>query len=154
MPGRLEPRTLNFQTPLKYWLVKSEPSEWSWSDHWESPNRTARWDGVRNHQAKNNLIAMRVGDRAFFYHSVDEKRIVGVLEVVRESYADPADKTGKFVAVDFKAVEAVKQPMTLEQIKREPSLKDMVLVRNSRLSVQPVTPAQWKKICKMSGALS
>ena len=135
---------------MQYWLIKSEPNTWSWSDHWSAPKRTAEWDGVRNHQAKNNMIAMRKGDRAFFYHSVDEKQIVGIVEVVREYYPDPSDKTGKFGMVDFKAVRPVKTPVTLADIKAAPTLKNMVLAKNARLSVQPVTASEWKTICKMA----
>ena len=136
---------------MKYWLIKSEPGTWSWQDHWEAPGRTAEWDGVRNHQAKNNLRAMRRGDRAFFYHSVGDRQIVGMVEVVKEHYADPTDDTDTWVAVDFKALRAAASPVTLEQIKARASLQDMVLVKNTRLSVQPVTAAQWRVVCKMAG---
>ena len=136
---------------MNYWLIKSEPSTWSWDDHWKKPKRIEMWDGVRNHQAKNNLMAMKKGDRAFFYHSVNEKQIVGVVEVVKEHYPDPTDDTGKWVVVDFKAIEAAKAPVTLDAVKADPKLADMVLVKNSRLSVQPVTAAQWKRVCKLGG---
>ncbi len=136
---------------MKYWLIKSEPSTWSWDNHWKKKNRTEPWDGVRNHTAKNNLMAMKIGDRAFFYHSVKEKQIVGIVEVVKESYPDKTDKTGKFVAVDFKAIEPIKNPVTLDQIKQTPALASMVLVKQSRLSVQPVTATEWKTILKMAG---
>lgn len=136
---------------MNHWLLKSEPGAWSWDDQWSAPKRTEPWDGVRNHQAKNNLAAMRKGDRAFFYHSVNEKQIVGVVEVVKEAYPDPTDNTGKWVCVDVKAVAPVKQPVTLADIKADAKLTDMVLVKNSRLSVQPVTSAEWKRACKMAG---
>lgn len=136
---------------MKYWLLKSEPGTWSWDDQWSAPQRTEPWDGVRNHQAKNNLAAMRKGDRAFFYHSVNEKQVVGVVEVVKEAYPDPKDDTDKWICVDVKAVEPVKQPVTLADIKADAKLADMVLVKNSRLSVQPVTSAEWKRVCKMAG---
>jgi len=144
---------------MNHWLVKSEPNEFSWSDHWSRPKRTEMWSGVRNHQAKNNLIAMRHGDRAFFYHSVKDREIVGIIEVVKESYPDPTVKKDKlkkdgsnpWVVVDFKAVEPIDPPISLDRIKQEKSLADMVLVNNSRLSVQPVTPAEWRKICKIAG---
>ncbi len=134
---------------MKYWLVKSEPGTWSWDDHVKKD--VEHWDGVRNHQAANNMKAMKLGDRAFFYHSVNEKQIVGVIEVVKTYYPDPTDKTGKFGMVDFKALEPVKTLVTLADIKAEPKLKDMVLVKNSRLSVQPVTSAEWKTVCRMAG---
>lgn len=134
---------------MAYWLVKSEPGTWSWDDHVKAG--TAEWDGVRNHQAANNLRAMKVGDRAFFYHSVNEKRIVGVLEVVREAYPDPSDPKGKFVMVDFKAVKPVETPVSLAQIKDEPRLGGMALLRQSRLSVMPVSDEEWRLICGMAG---
>lgn len=135
---------------MAYWLVKDEPESWSYQMH--AKEGTAAWDGVRNYQAANNLRAMRKGDRAFFYHSVTEKRLAGVLEVVREAYPDPTDKEKKnWVAVDFKAVMPIDTPVTLEAIKNEPRLKDLALVRHSRLSVMPVKPEEWKLLCKMAG---
>ncbi len=134
---------------MNYWLVKSEPGEWSWDDHVRKG--VEPWTGVRNHQAAGHLRAMKRGDRAFFYHSVNEKQIVGILEVVREAYPDPTDPTGKFVAVDFTAVEPVKQPVTLAQIKAEPTLADLPLIRQSRLSVMPIPAASWRKIRTMAG---
>ena len=136
---------------MAFWLVKSEPAAWSWQQHWAKRGKTEAWSGVRNHQAKNNLAAMRKGDRAFFYHSVTGKEIVGILEVVKEGYPDPTDDTGKWVAVDMKALEPAPEPVTLKRIKAEPKLAEMVLVNNSRLSVQPVTPAEWRAVCKMAG---
>lgn len=136
---------------MNYWLVKSEPDAWSWQQHWAKRGRTEAWSGVRNHQAKNNLAAMKKGDRAFFYHSVTGKDIVGMLEVAKEAYPDPTDDAGKWVAVDMKAIEPAKEPVSLQQVKAEPKLAEMVLVNNSRLSVQPVKPAEWLLICKMAG---
>ena len=135
---------------MKYWLVKSEPGEWSWDDHWKKKGRTERWTGVRNYQARNNMRDMKNGDRAFFYHSVKAREIVGILEVVEEFQPDPTDKTGKFGMVVFKAIEPMKRPISLDEIKERKSLKDMVLVNNTRLSVQPVTKKQWDTILKMA----
>jgi len=134
---------------MAYWLVKSEPGTWSWEDHVKAG--VAEWDGVRNHQAANNMKAMKVGDRAFFYHSVNEKRVIGVLEVVREAYPDPTDPAGRFPMVDFKAVKPLKEPVTLRRIKDDERLGDMALVRQSRLSVMPVDPAEWSLICALGG---
>lgn len=134
---------------MAYWLIKSEPGTWSWDEHVKKG--ADAWTGVRNHQAKGHLNAMKKGDRAFFYHSGEGKEIVGVSEVVREAYADPTDKTGAFVCVDFKAVEPFKTPVTLAAIKAETALADMVLVKNSRLSVQPVTADEWKRVRKLGG---
>ena len=111
----------------------------------------ASWEGVRNHQAANNLRAMKKGDRAFFYHSVTEKRLAGVLEVAREAYPDPTDKEKRGVAVDFRAVMPIDKPVTLADIKNEPRLADLALVRHTRLSVMPVKPEHWKLLCKMAG---
>ncbi len=135
---------------MKYWLVKSEPFKWSWDQHVKKG--VQGWDGVRNYQASNNMKAMKIGDQAFFYHSNEGKEIVGIVEVVKEYYPDPTDESGKFGMVDFKAKEPVKTPVTLETIKKTASLKDMALLKQSRLSVSPVTPTEWKTILKMSGA--
>ena len=135
---------------MQYWLYKSEPGNWSWDDQLAAPKQTTEWDGVRNYQANNNMKAMKKGDRGFFYHSVKEKTIVGVVEVVKEHETDPTDTTGKgFGMVTLKAVGPMPEPISLDQIKQEPKLEAMVLVNNSRLSVQPVTAAEWKVICKM-----
>jgi predicted RNA-binding protein with PUA-like domain len=136
---------------MQYWLVKSEPGSWSWEQQVESGAKGTAWTGVRNHTAKQNLEKMRRGDRAFFYHSGEGKDIVGIVEVMREHYPDPTDKSGMFVVVDVKAVEPVPKPVTLAAIKAEPKLKDMALVKYSRLSVQPVTADEWKHVCKMGG---
>jgi predicted RNA-binding protein with PUA-like domain len=132
---------------MAYWLMKTEPGAWSWDD--QVRDGVAEWDGVRNHQAANNMKAMRTGDRAFFYHSVNEKRIVGVVEIVREYYPDPSDASGRFGMVDVKALMPMKKPVTLADIKAEPTLEDFALVRQSRLSVMPVTAAQWALICQL-----
>ena len=134
---------------MAYWLVKQEPSAWSWCDHVKAG--TTEWNGVRNHQAANNLKDMKNGDRALMYHSVKEKQVVGILEVVKEYYPDPSDKTGRFGMVDFKALHPVTTPVTLEQIKADPRLSHLALVRQSRLSVMPIDTASWKIICKMGG---
>lgn len=132
---------------MAYWLVKSEPGTWSWDD--QVRDGTAEWDGVRNYQAANNLKAMKVGDRAFFYHSVNEKQIVGIVEVVKEYYPDPSDESGRFGMVDFKAVKPVARPVTLAQIKAEPRLEGIALVRQSRLSVMPISDAHWQLLCDL-----
>ena len=132
---------------MAYWLMKSEPGAWSWDD--QVRDGVAEWDGVRNYQAANNMKAMKKGDKAFFYHSVNEKQIVGVVEVVGEYYPDPSDASGRFGMVDVKALYPFKEPVTLAQIKAEPKLQDLALVRQSRLSVLPVSAAEWKLLCKM-----
>lgn len=133
---------------MNYWLVKSEPFKWSWDMHVKKG--VQGWDGVRNYQASNNMKAMKIGDRAFFYHSNEGKEIVGIVEVVGEYHPDPTDESGKFGMVDFKAVEPVKNPVTLAQIKDTPALKDMALLKQSRLSVSPVTKKEWDLILKMA----
>jgi predicted RNA-binding protein with PUA-like domain len=134
------------------WLVKSEPSTYAW-DRLVKEKR-ARWDGVRNHQAAANLKAMKKGDRVFFYHSNEGLEIVGIAEVAKTAYPDPSDKTGKFVMIDLVPVEPFKTPVTLAQIKDNDQLNHIALVKNSRLSVQPVTEAEWKIVCKMAGVAS
>lgn len=134
---------------MAYWLLKSEPSAYSW-DQLVKDKRT-NWSGVRNFQAAINLKAMKKGDRAFFYHSGESREIVGIVEIVKEHYPDPGDKTGRFVMVDVAPVTALKQPVTLAAIKAEPTLKDMGLVRQSRLSVSPVKLEEWRIICTMGG---
>jgi len=136
---------------MAYWLLKSEPGEWSWEDQVKEGPGGAEWDGIRNYQARNNMRAMKKGDKAFFYHSVNEKQIVGIVEVVAESHPDSTDGTGKWDCVDVAAVEPFPKPVTLEDAKAEPALADMVLVNNTRLSVQPVSDSEWKTIRKMGG---
>lgn len=131
------------------WLVKSEPSTYSW-DRLVKEKRT-RWDGVRNHQAAANLKAMKKGDQVFFYHSNEGLEIVGIAEVAKPAYPDPSDKTGKFVMVDLAPVKPLKTPVTLAQIKDDERLNHIALVKNSRLSVQPVDAATFKLICKLGG---
>jgi predicted RNA-binding protein with PUA-like domain len=134
---------------MAYWLIKSEPSAYSW-DQLVKDKKTS-WTGVRNFQAQINLKAMKVGDRAFFYHSGEGKEIVGIAEVVKTAYPDATDKDGKSVTVDFKAVEPVKKAVTLAEIKADPKFKEMKLVRQSRLSVSPVSDEHWKALLKMAG---
>jgi predicted RNA-binding protein with PUA-like domain len=135
---------------MAYWLFKSEPGTWSWDDQVRKGDVGEGWDGVRNYQASNNMKAMKVGDRGFFYHSVNEKRIVGIVEVIEEYHPDPTDKSERFGMVTVKAVKAVAKPVTLADIKAEPRLEDFALVRQSRLSVVPVTDAQWALILDMA----
>jgi predicted RNA-binding protein with PUA-like domain len=134
---------------MQYWLFKSEPGAWSWDD--QVKKGVEHWDGVRNYQANNNMKAMKIGDKGFFYHSVNEKQVVGVVEVVKEHYPDPSDKSEIFGMVDIKALHPVKHPVTLAQVKEEPALQDLALVRQSRLSVVPVNKAEWTVMCKMAG---
>ena len=134
---------------MQYWLFKSEPGAWSWDDQVEKG--IEHWDGVRNYQANNNMKAMRDGDRGFFYHSVKEKTIVGVVEVVREHYPDHTDESRRFGMVDVKALYAVKNPVTLADIKAKPELAQLALVKQSRLSVVPISKEEWKVICRMAG---
>ncbi len=134
---------------MAYWLVKSEPGAWSWDD--QVRDGVTAWTGVRNYQACNNLKAMRLGDRAFFYHSVEEKRIVGVVEVVREAYPDPTAEDPRWMCPDLKAVAPLARPVTLAEIKGDPRLAEMPLLRQSRLSVCPVDEASWRLLCDLGG---
>lgn len=136
---------------MAHWLVKSEPSTWSWEQQVAAGAKGTFWNGVRNHLAKQQMMAMKKGERGFFYHSNEERAIVGIVEIIKEYYPDHTDETGRFGMVDVKAVKALKNPVTLADIKAEPRLADMVLVNNSRLSVQPVTDAEWKIILGMAG---
>jgi len=138
---------------MAYWLIKSEPDAWSWEEQVKAGAKGTAWTGVRNHTAKLNLMKMKKGDRAFFYHSNVGKEIVGIAEVVREHYPDPTAKPGEpWVVVDVRAVEPLKTPVTLDAIKGESRLKDMALIKQSRLSVQPVTAEEWKIVSRMGGA--
>ena len=130
---------------------KSEPGAWSWEDQLASPSATAEWDGVRNYQACNNMKAMRKGDKGFFYHSVNEKQIVGVVEIVKEYYPDPTDDSDRFGMVDVKAVKSLKSKVSLADIKSNEKLSNIALVRQARLSVMPIDSNSWKIICKMGG---
>lgn len=134
---------------MRHWLLKSEPSTYSWA-MLVKDGRT-EWSGVRNHQAANNLKAMKRGDRGFFYHSGDDKAIVGTLEIVKEAYPDPSDEEGRFVMVDVAALAPAKAPVTLAAIKQEKALAGFALVKQSRLSVVPVTDEEWRLLCKMAG---
>ena len=126
---------------MKYWLLKSEPDAWSWDK--QVKEGASMWDGVRNYQARNNLKEMKKNDLCFFYHSVTEKSIVGIVKVVKEYYPDPTDKTGRFVAVDVKATKKLKNPISLDQIKENNKLQDIALVKQSRLSVMPLKKTEW-----------
>ena len=136
---------------MAHWLYKSEPSVWSWDSQVAQGAQGTFWNGVRNHVAKQNLMAMKIGEQGFFYHSNEGKAVVGIVEVIREYYPDHTDESGKFGMVDVKAVKAFPKPVTLDAIKGEPGLKDMILVNNSRLSVQPVTEEEWAIVCRMGG---
>ena len=138
---------------MAYWLMKSEPSAWSWSQQVAKGEDGEPWTGVRNHLAKRHLMAMRCGDLAYFYHSVEEKCVVGVVEVVKEHYLDPTDPKGSFVAVDVVARHALPRSVPLAVIKAHPALQDMALIRQSRLSVQPVREDEWGVIAKLGGLL-
>lgn len=137
---------------MNYWLLKSEPDCFSFEEL--AKRGTTMWDGVRNFQARKNLMAMRNGDQAFFYHSNIGKEIVGICEVIREHYPDPTDETGKFVVVDVKHVKPLKNAVTLQVIKHSPDLENIALIKQSRLSVMPITPSQWQSILRISGDIS
>ena len=133
---------------MKYWLLKAEPDAWSWDN--QVKEGASMWDGVRNYQARNNLKEMKKNDLCFFYHSVTERSIVGIVKVVKEYYPDPTDKTDRFVVVDVKAIKKLKNPVSLDQIKENNKLKDIALVKQSRLSVMPLKKTEWDIIIKMS----
>ncbi|MDP4594569.1 MAG: EVE domain-containing protein [Beijerinckiaceae bacterium] len=136
---------------MAYWLVKSEPKKWSWDAQVKAGKTGTFWDGVRNHSAKLNMMAMKMGEQAFFYHSNEGKAIVGIVKVIKEYYPDHTDASARFGMVDFRAVKPLIRPVTLDDAKNEPSLSGMILVNNSRLSVQPVLPEEWDIICRMGG---
>ena len=136
---------------MNYWLMKSEPSAWSWDQQVAKGAKGEAWTGVRNHTAKLNIMKMKKGDLAFFYHSNDGKEIVGIVDIIREHYPDPSDKTGKFVCVDIKADKPLKKPVTLVAIKAEKALANMDLLKQSRLSVGRVKPDEWRLICELAG---
>ena len=133
---------------INYWLLKSEPSTWSWEDQVRAG--VEMWDGVRNYQARNNLMNMKKKDLCFFYHSVSEKLIIGIVEVVKEYYPDPTDKTGKFVVTDVRTKRKLKRAVSLEEIKSTPKLSDMALIKQSRLSVMPLKKIEWNLIMELS----
>jgi len=137
---------------MAHWLYKSEPFKWSWDQQIEAGAKGTFWNGVRNHSAKLNLMAMKKGDTGFFYHSNEGKEIVGIVEVIREAYPDPtADPGEPWVVVDIKAVKPLLKPVTLATVKAEPGLAKMSLVTSMRLSVQPVTEEEWRVVCKLGG---
>ena len=136
---------------MRYWLFKSEPNTWGWDDQVKKGDAGEDWDGVRNYQARNFMREMKIGDRGFFYHSMKEKAVVGIVEVIAEAHPDSTTEDPRWECVDIKAVKPVKAPVTLDQIKADPRLAEMVLVKNSRLSVQPVSDAEWRIICEMAG---
>ncbi|WP_147126518.1 EVE domain-containing protein [Shimia ponticola] len=135
---------------MAYWLFKSEPSTWSWDQQVAKGDSGEEWDGVRNYQARNFMRQMAVGDQGFFYHSQKEKAVVGIVEVIAESHPDSTTDDDRWECVDIKAVRALKSPVTLDQIKTDPRLEEMVLVKNSRLSVQPVTDQEWDVVLGLS----
>ncbi|RAP42270.1 ubiquinol-cytochrome C reductase [Rhodovulum viride] len=136
---------------MAFWLFKSEPNTWGWDDQVAKGEAGEEWDGVRNYQARNNMRAMKTGDRGFFYHSLSEKAVVGIVEVIAEAHPDSKADDPRWECVDIKAVMPLPRPVTLDMCKAEPRLKDMVLVNNSRLSVQPVTDEEWRIVCEMGG---
>ncbi|MGF1503365.1 MAG: EVE domain-containing protein [Paracoccaceae bacterium] len=136
---------------MAYWLLKSEPGNWSWDQQVAKGEAGEEWDGVRNYQARNNMREMKLGDLGFFYHSVDEKRIVGIVEVCREVHPDSTTADPRWECVDVKAVVPIPRPVTLAEIKAEPRLADFALVRQSRLSVVPVSAEEWRILCEMGG---
>ena len=136
---------------MRYWLFKSEPSTWSWDQQVANGDAGEEWDGVRNYQARNFMREMQVGDRGFFYHSQKEKAVVGIVEVIAEAHSDSTTEDERWECVDLKAVRSLPKPVSLEIIKAEPKLAEMVLVKNARLSVQPVTEAEFELICKLGG---
>jgi predicted RNA-binding protein with PUA-like domain len=136
---------------MRYWLFKSEPSVWGWNDQAAKGEDGEEWNGVRNYQARNFMREMEVGDLGFFYHSQDEKAVVGIVEVINPAHPDSTTDDPRWECVDIKAVKPVKTPVTLEQIKADPRLTEMVLVRNSRLSVQQVTAEEWRIVCGLAG---
>ena len=136
---------------MAYWLFKSEPSSWSWQDQLAKGDSGEEWDGVRNYQARNNMRKMKLGDQGFFYHSQKDKEIVGIVEVIAEAHPDSTTDDDRWECVDIKAVRSVPKPVTLDQVKANPKLSDMALVKNTRLSVQPVTQKEWEIVCEMAG---
>jgi predicted RNA-binding protein with PUA-like domain len=136
---------------MRYWLFKSEPDTWSWEDQVAKGDVGEQWDGVRNYQARNFMRDMAVGDLGFFYHSQSDKAVVGVVEVIAEAHPDSTTDDPRWDCVDIRAVAPFPSPVTLEMVKADPGLADMVLVKNSRLSVQPVTEAEWHRVCQIGG---
>ena len=136
---------------MRYWLFKSEPSTWSWDQQKAKGEAGEEWDGVRNYQARNNMREMKIGDRGFFYHSQTEKAVVGIVEVIAEAHPDSTTDDERWECVDIKAVCDMARPVTLEMAKGDARLSGMVLVNNTRLSVQPVTETEWQVVCELGG---
>ena len=136
---------------MRYWLFKSEPNTWSWEDQVAKGDAGEEWDGVRNYQARNFMQEMKIGDRCFFYHSLKEKAIVGIVEICKEAHPDSTTDDHRWKCVDIKAICPVKTPITLEYVKAHPELQNMVLANNTRLSVQPVKEKEWNMICNLAG---
>ncbi|MFC6491044.1 EVE domain-containing protein [Nitratireductor sp. GCM10026969] len=136
---------------MAYWLFKSEPTSWSWEMQKKKGDKGEQWDGVRNYQARNNMRQMKVGDLGFFYHSVKETSVVGIVEVIAPVHPDSTTDDPRWECVDIRAVKDIPKPVSLNDIKANPKLHDMVLVNNSRLSVQPVSEAEWREVCRMGG---
>lgn len=136
---------------MAYWLFKSEPNTWSWDDQVAKGESGEEWDGVRNYQARNNMRAMQIGDQGFFYHSIKQKSIIGIIEVIAESHPDSTADDPRWDCVDIKAVYPLPHPVSLEDVKKTPKLAGMMLVTHTRLSVQPVTDEEWDILCKMGG---
>jgi predicted RNA-binding protein with PUA-like domain len=136
---------------MAYWLLKSEPDCWSWDQQKREGAKGAEWDGVRNFQARNHMRQMKTGDLGLFYETGDEKRAVGIVRIIAEAHPDSTDGSGAWDCVDVAAVQELPRPVTLAEIKSLPALEDMVLVKNSRLSVQPVSPKEWSMICRLAG---
>ena len=134
---------------MQYWLLKTEPEEWSWNDQIKLGDKGAEWNGVRNFQAAKNLKNMKIGDKCFFYHTGKEKKIIGIVKVIKEHFLDKTDKKGKFVSVMVKAVLPLKKPIQLQEIKKDKDFRELALVKQSRLSVMEIDLKSWKKICKM-----
>ena len=134
---------------MKYWLLKTEPEDWSWRNQINSKNKNAEWNGVRNYQAAKNLKNMKKNDLCFFYHTGKEKRIVGIVKIIKEHFKDKSDKTDKFISVVVRAEDELLEPVTLKEIKKNEFFKDLILVKQSRLSVMKIDIKSWKKICKM-----
>lgn len=139
---------------MKYWLFKSEPDAFAWSELVARGAAGEPWTGVRNYLARNNMRVMSIGDRGFFYHSNEGLEIVGICEVIAKAHPDPTDDTGKWECVDVKAIAPMPKPVTLRDVKANPKLENMSLVTSMRLSVQPVTAAEWKEVCRMGGMKS
>ena len=135
---------------MRYWLLKTEPQNWSWTDQLKSKNQIAEWNGVRNYQASKNLKAMKKNDLCFFYHSGKEKRIIGIVRIIKEHFRDKTDKANKFVSVMVRGEDELSKPVTLKKIKNDKFFKELALVKQSRLSVMEINTKYWKKICKMS----